>query len=364
MTLSEKRLPRFSDLSTTPSRPPHSQPESDASIPARYVADELLVGEEHRRTAWDVLTRRGRALAGTAEDPVAVGGFRRFRVPGRDVVAAAEEIREHASKAGDPAPAVGPNHVFMSTPFEHGGYVGPPVPAPRRPVADLVVRLVADRVRVAVLDTSRGSGQATTEPDHGSFVAGVIAQQTAAAEVRVVRVLDDSGVCTEFDLVRALGRVQKWATLINLSLGGFCVGDQPPAVLGAALARLLATGDRVVVAAAGNDGERERPFWPAAFAGGVEPWARRVVAVAAHDGSDLCQWSNSGTWVRLVAPATGAESPYGPGAADHWSGTSFAAPYVVAALAEQVRASGSALAALGAVVRGATRTYGGYPGLG
>lgn len=367
MVLSEQGPRQGRNFLTTPSRPARLRLWSAAGPPAWYVAEELLVREEHRRTAWQVLTRRGRVTV--AEDPVATGGFRRFVVPGLDVIAAVEEIDRRAHEAGDARPAAGPNHVFMSAPFEHGGSIGPPIPAPCGPVAELVVRLVADRVRVAVLDTGGHPTRASMAPDHGTFVAGVIAQRTAAAEVHRVRVLNSSGICTELDVVRALSRIRSWATLVNLSFGGFCVGDRPPAALGAALAELLGTGDRLVVAAAGNDGERDRPFWPAAFAGGDEPWQRRVVAVAAHDGTDLCRWSNSGSWVTVAAPGTDVHSTYGPDLRSDrgwavWSGTSFAVPYVVAALVEQVRATGSALTALDAMVRCAPRTYGGCPGLG
>lgn len=349
-----------------PSRPTRLRLWSAAGPPAWYVADELLVREEHRSLAWPVLTRRSRVAV--VEDPVAIGGFRRFVAPGLDVVAAVAEIDRRAREAGDPRRAAGPNHVFAAAPFEHGGVVGPPIRAPRAPVADLA-RLVADRVRVAVLDTGRHPDRVAATPDHGAVVAGVIARRTAAADVRVVPTLNRAGLCAELDVVRVLSQVQSWATIVNLSFGGFCVDDQPPAALGTALAELLATGDRLVVTAAGNNGERDRPFWPAAFAGCGEPWQRRVVAVAAHDGTDLCRWSNSGSWVTVAAPGTGVPSPDGSDSRRAqesmlWSGTSFAAPYVAAALAEQVRAAGSALSALDATLRGATRSYGDRPGLG
>ena len=95
----------------------------------------------------------------------------------------------------------------------------------------------------------------------------------------------------------------------------------------------------MVVAAAGNDGLNQ-PYWPAAFTTADVPWAGQVVAVAAHDGSDVCSWSNTGPWVSLAAPGSDITSTYvtqwefTAGWAQ-WSGTSFAAPYVAAAIADR-----------------------------
>jgi thermitase len=190
---------------------------------------------------------------------------------------------------------------------------------------------------------------------------------TSNARVRIVRVLDATGVCTEADLASALIALD--ADVVNLSLGGYTADDQPPMVLGAALGTLLAGTDRVIVAAAGNDGGTGQPFWPAAFTAAGVPWADQVLAVAAHDGSKLCDWSNKGPWVSLAAPGSQITSTYvnegvfTSGWAQ-WSGTSFAAPYVVAALAERHPAAGSVVAAAKELRQDATaHTYSSYPGL-
>ncbi|MFC7483988.1 S8/S53 family peptidase [Luedemannella flava] len=354
--------------------------------PAYYVADEVLVRDEHRDLAHDVLNRQGHAPRDTVADATLVRGFRRLRARDLDVTTAARTIRERAAGEGDDRPAATPNHIFLSTLFEHGGPFGPPVPAP---AAELTNSPKGPRVGVTVIDTGiwRDSplparyyrvDDADIESDvdvdddgvidgdvgHANFIAGVIAQRTAKADIRVLRVLDTFGICTEAELVTALGRVDDDATLVNLSLGGFTVDDQAPLVLADALDDLLASGDRLVVAAAGNDGQRGRPFWPAAFATGDD----RVLAVAAHDSSDLCEWSNAGDWVTLAAPGADLTSTFvrhpefGTGWAQ-WSGTSFATPYVVAALAEKLAAGASAAAARAAVLADASDTYAGYPGL-
>jgi len=157
--------------------------------------------------------------------------------------------------------------------------------------------------------------------------------------------------------------------IILITLGGYTLDDRPSPLLTGALAALLGGGDRVVVAAAGNDGQHDRPFWPAAYAGLRVPWRRRVVAVAAHDGRRICDWSNTGSWISLAAPGADVVSTFVhheefPDGWARWSGTSFAAPAVAAAIAEALPGSGSVAAAAEAVIAGADRRFGRYAGVG
>jgi subtilisin family serine protease len=191
---------------------------------------------------------------------------------------------------------------------------------------------------------------------------------TDNVRVRIVKVLDANGICTEADLAAALVGLDD-VDVVNLSLGGFSHSDHPPVLLQAALATLLENFDRAVVAAAGNEGSDDRPYWPAAFAGTSLPFARQVVSVAAHDGSQLCPWSNSGPWVDLAAPGSDIVSTYVthpefPTGFARWSGTSFAAPFVVAAVAARHEAAGTIQSAVEKVrSAAATQNYSGYPGL-
>jgi subtilisin family serine protease len=94
-----------------------------------------------------------------------------------------------------------------------------------------------------------------------------------------------------------------------------------------------------------------------------------VLAVAAHDGNGVCEWSNRGPWVTLAAPGHAVTSTYVnrvqfDGGWATWSGTSFAAPYVAAAIADQMPANGSVLAAAQHVRKIASgQAVGGYPAL-
>ncbi|MFY1638021.1 S8/S53 family peptidase [Solwaraspora sp. WMMB335] len=357
---------------------------------AWYVADELLVVDDGRR---DVERYLGRAAAARADsgDEELLPGLRRYRAPGLDVPGALRTLRA-ARPSG--TRLASPNHIFLSSPFNHGGPFGPPVPT-----AAMTIKSPADGVDpvpVTIVDTGLwrdtrlptdylvpGGVELETETDvdndglldgdvgHANFIGGVITTHTDRAALRVIRVLDTFGVCTEADLAIALGRLHPDTKVINLSLGGFTADGTAPLGIRTALSRALSGHDRVVVAAAGNDGNRTDPFWPAAFAGAGESWSGQVVAVAAHDGTRLCSWSNTGSWVSLVAPGQDVRSTF----IDHtffpdgwalWSGTSFAAPRVAAEVAARIGAGVGAVAAverLLAEVASAGQRFGGHVGL-
>jgi len=352
-----------------------------------YRADELLVVDDERTRVERYLTRQGRAVSRKGDESVGFG-VRRYVVTGLDVAEAIRAVREE-TPAG--AQVVAPNHIFLSTPYNHGGPFGPPVPVP---ASHLRPRLpVPAPVPVAIIDTGLWKDSALPEsyftPDqvdvetetdidndgvldgdvgHANFIAGVIVRHAPYVTLSVLRVLDTFGVCTESDLVAALDRLDPSVRVVNLSLGGFTLDDRPPLGLQAAMARALDGVDRVAVAAAGNNGNRTDRFWPAAFAAAGHSWSSQVAAVAAHDGRELCEWSNAGDWVTLVAPGQDVESTYirhpmFPSGWAQWSGTSFATPRVAAEIAGQIRRTGSAIGALQQVIASAPHRFGGYAGI-
>lgn len=345
----------------------------------RYLKDEMLVAATHEQAARDVLTGLGVPADSITATP-AILGYLRLTAPGADVTAASRQITDRAGEG-----VAAPHHVFVSSPFEVGGPYGPPVMAgsyrlPAGPAPDATVRL-------AVVDTGiwRDSplpeswyeaGQADyddtiaqeSDTGHANFITGVVMAHTDSARVRIVKVLDANGICTEADLAAALVALTD-VDIVNLSLGGFSHDGKPPVLLAAALARLLENADRAVVAAAGNDGSDGPPFWPAGFAGTSLPFAGQVVSVAAHDGSALCPWSNTGPWVSMAAPGSDIVSTYVthaefPTGFARWSGTSFAAPFVAAEIAARHAATGTIASAVEEVRQQAlARRYGGVPGL-
>ena len=249
-------------------------------------------------------------------------------------------------------PSVGVNHIFVGEPVYAFGPAD--APHPIDPMPDAVHEthrvLPGAGVTVLVLDTgmahpdSAGSdrdplddhprdGLLDAQAGHGTFVADVIRRIAPGAEIDVKRVLDGDGVVDEYTLVTALDGCQ--ADIVNLSLGGFTAGDTPPI----ALAKAIAALDRriAVVAAAGNE-SRARPFWPAAL--------KRVVSVAAVDRNGApAPFSNRGWWVDACALGVDVRAEFVSGAEmvdgrrtdfdgwAQWSGTSFAAPHVAAAIA-------------------------------
>lgn len=227
-------------------------------------------------------------------------------------------------------------------------------------------------VRVAILDTGWAQADVPTglpginvtahggdQPDadgdgfldpaagHGTFIAGIVEQLTPGCQIEVIEVLSTYGEGDEAEIAGVLGTLarrpeEERPQLVNLSFGGY--SPLGMAVLAQAISALHDAGS-VVVASAGNDATCV-PMFPAALP--------HVVGVAALDEEGKpARFTNYGPWVRACAPggdvvsiffegfdgAGPAEQNYDPDRFDgwaRWSGTSFAAPAVVAALARAI----------------------------
>lgn len=201
----------------------------------------------------------------------------------------------------------------------------------------LMARLLADPNDVDLLDLNGHPGL-DTQAGHGTFICGLVNRLAPDLLIDIQLVLNPVGFGD--DAMVAVGLAESEASVLNLSLGGYTADDRPPPALQAALHRL--GRNRVVVAAAGNNGS-DRPFWPAA--------CKNVVAVAALDTTGgtprAAKFSNRGPWVDACAPGVDLHSAYVQGVHDIagvenfdgfacWSGTSFAAPLVAAAIARIV----------------------------
>jgi serine protease len=155
-------------------------------------------------------------------------------------------------------------------------------------------------------DFVNGDSHPNDDDSHGTHVASTIGEATNNGEgvaglafdcgIMPVKVLDESGFGTFFDVAEGVDYAvnfsqngQRPVRVINMSLGGPSASE----TLRRALDRAEAAGV-VVVAAAGNDGER-RVDYPAAFP--------NVLAVGAVDGrKQLAPYSNFGAELDLVAP--------------------------------------------------------------
>jgi thermitase len=230
-------------------------------------------------------------------------------------------------------------------------------------------------VRVAIIDTGRtaeerddawftGVQKTGTDPlnvlppmdrndwfaGHGTFTAGIVRQIAPTCEILVYRFTGPDGLGTDDAAADTFRKAADDAAqdgrrlIINASFGAPAVNGVQPLALQEAVEYISSQyPDVLIVASAGNDGTDER-LYPAAFTG--------VKAVGALN-SDLspAEFSNRGGWVECSTVGVGVVSTYVKGklppepniGADidfpgdawaTWSGTSFTAPQISAAVAQ------------------------------
>ncbi|MEM6679258.1 MAG: S8 family serine peptidase [Pseudomonadota bacterium] len=165
--------------------------------------------------------------------------------------------------------------------------------------------------------------------DHGTAIATILVgdlgpdapplapgAQLLAAEA--VYVVDGKALADTIALIRGLDwALSNRARVVSLSLAG-----SDNRVLGNVIRAL--EGRINIVAAGGNAGPRSDPVYPAAYPG--------VLAVAAVDRRlRPYRQGNRGDYIDLAAPGVEVVSAGGE-ATRAWSGTSFAVPFVAAAL--------------------------------
>jgi subtilisin family serine protease len=187
-----------------------------------------------------------------------------------------------------------------------------------------------------------GDGLVDEGAGHGTHVAGIVHRVAPAATILPVRVLDDDGTGTMWNVTEGM----YWAALhgarvVSLSLGTH--GSAKP--LRVAVTELAAQ-NVLVVAAAGNDG-RDRAMFPAA--------APEAIAVGSVGAGDIVStFSNFGSWIDVMAPGENIHSTYAFPAASYAmnSGTSMATPWVAgeAALIASIR-PGSTIAHITAAIK-------------
>jgi subtilisin family serine protease len=180
---------------------------------------------------------------------------------------------------------------------------------------------------------------------HGTFIAGLIRLLAPGCRVSVRQVLSTYGDGDEVAIARTIASLDDDVDILNLSFGGY-TPERMHAL--AAAVRLVQRRGVVVVASAGNDGTC-RPAYPAALP--------NVVGVGALGPDGPARFSNYGDWVRACAPGVDIVSAFfsrfdGPQAAPTggvdpdrfrdwatWSGSSFSAPIVAAAIAREMHVS-------------------------
>ncbi|NNE43887.1 MAG: S8 family serine peptidase, partial [Gemmatimonadetes bacterium] len=168
---------------------------------------------------------------------------------------------------------------------------------------------------------------------HGTHVAGIVHAVAPGAMLLPVRVLDDEGMGSSFDVARGIRwAVDQGAQVINLSLGM----SAKPEVVKEAIEYAEDAGV-FVAASAGNFGQHVHSHYPAKFSD--------VVGVAATDATDMkAGFSSFGSLVSVSAPGDAILSTYPGGLHAVWSGTSFATPMISggAAIRAEIRPGSSA----------------------
>jgi hypothetical protein len=180
---------------------------------------------------------------------------------------------------------------------------------------------------------SLGSGKTSSDRRHGTAIAALL---VGTEEGRAPGLLPGAGLIAvdpfrdvggsdtraeAYDLVLGVDLlVARMVAIINLSLAG-----PDNAILADAVARTVGRGV-MLVAAAGNDGPRSKPLYPAAYDG--------VIAVTALDQRHVVyRRAVRGEHIDFAAPGVGIWAAASVSGWRRKTGTSFATPFVTAALA-------------------------------
>ncbi|MEM7791909.1 MAG: S8 family serine peptidase [Verrucomicrobiota bacterium] len=174
-----------------------------------------------------------------------------------------------------------------------------------------------------------GGGVGGPGAQHGTSVASIISGSEGIApeaELFVVRVLDDEGIGTSYDVAQGIIQaVDMGVDVLNMSLGVY----QDVQILRDAVSYANQQGV-ILVAAAGNDAYTQLPF-PAAY-----PSVISVTAVDARGQQAL--FPNQSESINFAAPGVGIITANEEGGTIPFSGTSAAAPFVSGTLAAMLSA--------------------------
>ena len=333
-------------VSPTPIPPPPAALPDVAGDPDNIVAGEILVVSNSVAEATalaQTLAPRGLTVL-RRQNLGFLGGvvLSAFRVPaGRAVADVLQELRQDL-----PQVFAGPNILFS-----------PSGRAPRRYARKLIgwpsgKGDCGQGLTIGVIDTGLDSshpalaegqasarsflpaGLAPASADHGTAVAALLVGRAESlgfggllpgARLTLAAVFHETRKGRTFATTERVVLALNWLgtqglRLVNLSLSG--PSDQ---LLALAMSR-AAAGGLILVAAAGNGGADAPPAYPAAHPD--------VVAVTAVDAAlEPYDKANRGDYIDFAAPGVDVWSARTGGSGSYHSGTSFAVPFVLAALA-------------------------------
>jgi subtilisin family serine protease len=200
----------------------------------------------------------------------------------------------------------------------------------------------ADSLAIASFKAKRifSDSEKPAPTDHGSGVAAILAGKNDAGfqglaqgvNLRAAGVMREVAPGINATNTLLVAQALDWLISENAQVVNLSLGSAPDAVLAAVVSKANALGI-VLVAAAGNGGSAAAPSYPAAYPG--------VIAVTAVDANkQLYTRANRGPYVALAAPGVDVWVPVGTtGKGKYMSGTSFASPFVAAAIAQKLAAS-------------------------
>ena len=172
---------------------------------------------------------------------------------------------------------------------------------------------------------SNGDGVKDAAVGHGTMVAGIADAVAPNVRLVIAKVADSDGRATAWTIVQGLAfAATHGAEIANLSMGSVAAVAAFNDV-----AEWCAGQGLLVVAAIGNGGA-EGAWYPSR--------SPKALCVAGVDAVGLkAGFSNWDGGADAAAPAVGIVSQYYDGGLAAWSGTSFAAPFVAAGLADCLR---------------------------
>ncbi|MCR4345583.1 MAG: S8 family serine peptidase [Sulfuricaulis sp.] len=182
--------------------------------------------------------------------------------------------------------------------------------------------------------TFLAAGIPTAAPDHGTATAALLLANPAAtgpagmlpaAQLYSANIFRDRGRKQVDTTAEWIALALDWLASQNVSIINMSLGGPRNLLVEAAVQRVQQRGI-AVVAAAGNSGEKSPPAFPAAQAG--------VIAVTAVDASlEIYRHASRGDYIAFSAPGVDIWTAAPGKDGIYVSGTSYAAPFVTAALA-------------------------------
>ena len=173
--------------------------------------------------------------------------------------------------------------------------------------------------------------------DHGNAVASIVAASGNGFEglaqgitLRAAGVMREVAPGINATNTLLVAQALDWMIGEKVQVVNLSLGSASDSVLSTVIAKSLGTG-MVLVAAAGNGGPTAAPSYPAAYPG--------VIAVTAVDAQKrLYVRANRGAYVAIAAPGVDVWVPLAANDSKgkYMSGTSFASPFVAAAVAQAV----------------------------